>query len=85
MDHGWKTCSTASISWYVITDDYSRYPIVEIITSSAAKFVIPAIDEVFEEVFGVQHTLKNDIESLFRSDDFAKFAMQLPWIQTQSN
>ena len=28
----------------VITDDYSRYPIVEIITSTAAKVVIPVIN-----------------------------------------
>ena len=31
----------------VITDDYSRYPIVEIITSIAAKVVIPVIDKCF--------------------------------------
>ena len=30
----------------VITDDYSRYPIVEIIKSTAAKVVIPAVDSV---------------------------------------
>ena len=30
----------------VITDDYSRYPIVEIIKSTAAKVVIPALDSV---------------------------------------
>ena len=57
----------------VITDDYSRYPIVEIITSAAAKVVIPVIDKVFAE-FGVPHTLKSDNGSPFQSDDFAKFA-----------
>ena len=60
----------------VITDDYSRYPIVEIITSTAAKVVIPVIDKVFAE-FGVPHTLKSDNGSPFQSDDFAKFANYL--------
>ena len=60
----------------VITDDYSRYPIVEIITSTAAKVVIPVIDKVFAE-FGVPHVLKSDNGSPFQSDDFAKFANYL--------
>ena len=60
----------------VITDDYSRYPIVEIITSTAAKVVIPVIDKVFAE-FGLPHTLKSDNGLPFQSDDFAKFANYL--------
>ena len=35
----------------VITDDYSRYPIVEIITSTAAKVIIPVLDKVFAVVW----------------------------------
>ena len=57
----------------VIPDDYSRYPIVEIIASTAAKLVIPVIDKVFAE-FCVPHTLKIDNGLPFQSDDFAKFA-----------
>ena len=30
----------------VLIDDYSRYPIVKMITSTAAKVVIPALDEI---------------------------------------
>ena len=67
----------------VITDDYSRYPIVEIITSTAAKVVIPLIDKVFAE-FGAPHTLKSDNGSPFQSDDFCKVC-QLPWFQAQAN
>ena len=57
----------------VITDDYSRYPIVEIIKSTAAKIVILVIDKVFAEC-GVPHTLNSDNWSPFQSGDFAKFA-----------
>ena len=60
----------------VITDDYSRYPIFEIITSTAAKVVIPVIDKFFAQ-FGVPHILKSDNGSPFQSDDFAKFANYL--------
>ena len=60
----------------VITDDYSRYPIVETITSTAAKVVIPVIDKVFAE-FGVPHTLESGNGSPFQSDDFAKYANYL--------
>ena len=81
MDIGWKselmskTCPTVSISSLslIITDDYLRYPIVEIITSTAAKVVSPVIDKVFAE-FGVPHILKCDNGSPIQSDDFAKFA-----------
>ena len=60
----------------VITDDYSRYPIVEIITSTETKVVNPVIDKVFAE-FGVPHVLKSDNGLPFQSDDFAKFAIYL--------
>ena len=60
----------------VITDDYSRYPIVEIIKSTAAKVVIPALDKVFAE-FGVPRVVKSDNGSPFQSDDFHKFAKYL--------
>ena len=33
----------------LITDDYSRYPVVEIVKSTSATTVIPKLDEVFSE------------------------------------
>lgn len=34
----------------LITDDYSRYPMVKIVESTAARRVIPKFDKVFSEL-----------------------------------
>jgi hypothetical protein len=33
----------------IITDDYSRYPVVETVKSTSANTVIPRVDKVFSE------------------------------------
>ena len=81
MASGWKSAFISksflnSEYLLVITNDYSMYPIVEIITSTAAKVVIPVIEKVFAE-FGVPHILNSDNGSPFQRDDFAKFANYL--------
>ena len=42
----------------LITDDYSRYPVVEIVKSTAATTTIPKLDKVFSE-FGVPDVIRS--------------------------
>ena len=56
----------------VIQDEYSRYVVVEVLTSLTAKSVIPRFDKVFSE-FGIPKTLKTDNGPPFNSDDFKKY------------
>ena len=57
----------------LITDDYSRYPVVEIVKSTAATMVIPKLDKVFSE-FGVPDVVKSDNGSPFNSKEFGVFS-----------
>ena len=41
----------------IITDDYSRYPVVETVKSTSANTVIPKVDKVFSE-FGITDVVK---------------------------
>ena len=43
----------------IITDDYSRYPVVETVKSASANTVIPRVDNVFSE-FGIPDVVKTD-------------------------
>ena len=59
----------------VITDEYSRYPVVEIVKSLSANTVIPVFDRVIA-MFGIPNTVKTDNGSPFNSTafpDYAKF------------
>ena len=56
----------------VIQDEYSRYFVVEVLTSLTTKSVIPCFDKVFSE-FGIPKTLKTDNCRPFNSDDFKKY------------
>ena len=58
----------------VLIDDYSRYPVVKIITSTAAKVVIPSLDDVLA-TFGIPIKIRSDGPP-FNSADFAEFAKQ---------
>jgi len=60
----------------LITDDYSRYPEVEIVKSTSAATVIPKLDKVFSE-FGVPEVVKSDNGPSFNSKEFASFAHNL--------
>ena len=60
----------------LITDDYSRYPVVETVKSTAAKTVIPKLDKVFSE-FGVPDVVKSDNGPPFNSKEFTTFADDL--------
>lgn len=57
----------------VVTDEYSRYVIVDILESTSARSVIPHLDKIFAE-FGIPHSLKTDNGPPFNSFDFATYA-----------
>ncbi len=60
----------------VLSDDYSRYPIVEVIRSVAAQTVIPKLQHIFSQ-FGIPGVLKSDNGPPFNSEAFATFATNL--------
>jgi hypothetical protein len=60
----------------VLIDDYSRFPVVEIIRSTAAQTVIPRLDKIFA-VFGIPKTVKSDNGPPFNGQAFADFATRL--------
>ena len=60
----------------LITDDYSRYPVVEIVKSMSEIAVIPKLDKVFSE-FGIPNTVRSDNGPPFNGKEFALFAEEL--------
>ena len=60
----------------LITDDYSRNPVVEIVKSTAATTTIPKLDKVFSE-FGVPDVIRSDNGPPFNNKEFAAFADDL--------
>ena len=60
----------------VIVDEYSRYPVVEVVTLTSAKTVLPVVDKVFS-MFGVPISVKTDNEPPFNGNDLANFAKYL--------
>ena len=61
-----------------IVGEYSRYPVVDIINSTAGSKAMPVFDKYFS-MFGIPEVLKTDNGPPFNGDDFAKFADYL-WI-----
>lgn len=57
----------------VVIDDYSRFPIVDILRSTSARSVIPRLDKIFSE-YGIPEELKTDNGPPFQSSDFRDFA-----------
>ena len=60
----------------VVTDDFSRYPEVEILRSTSAKAVIPHLDSIFARQ-GIPHIVRKDNGPPFNSESFQTFATQL--------
>ena len=60
----------------VVICEYSRYPVVEIIKSTAANTVIPVLDKIFS-MFSIPTQVKTDGGSPFNSRDFKIFAEYL--------
>ena len=57
----------------VLMDEYSRYPVVEIINSLCAKTVIPVLDKIFS-LLGCPVVLKSDNGAPMNSEAFRNFA-----------
>ena len=57
----------------VLIDEYSRYPVVEIVKSVSAAAVLPVLDKVLS-IFGFPKVLKSDNGSPFNSAQFAQYA-----------
>ena len=57
----------------VVTDEYSRYVVVDILDSISTTSVIPRLDKIFAE-FGVPVSLKTDNGPPFNSHEFKTYA-----------
>ena len=57
----------------VVTDEYSRYVVVDILDSTSARTVIPRFEKIFCE-FGFPSVLKTDNGPPFNSYEFAQYA-----------
>ena len=60
----------------IVVDDYSRYPLVEVVSSTSSQAVIPKLDKMFAE-FGTPLILKSDNGPPFNGNEFRKFASML--------
>ena len=58
---------------FVIIDEYSRYPVVEIVRSVSANATIPVLDKVIS-MFGIPKIIKTDNGSPSNSKQFAQYA-----------
>ena len=61
---------------------YSRYPAVEIVSSTSAAAVIPALERILTD-FGIPYKLGTDNGPPFNSHQFRKFAAQLGFEHTR--
>lgn len=60
----------------VVIDEFSRFPEVELLTSTSAKAVIPKLDAIFARQ-GVPDILKSDNGPPFNGREFENFANHL--------
>ena len=60
----------------LLVDDYSRFPLVEPVSSTSASAVIPKLDQLFA-TFGTPRVVKSDNSPPFNGEEFAKFACVL--------
>ena len=63
----------------VLVDDYSRFSIFEVVSSTSANVVIPCIEKVFSE-YGIPDALRTDNGPSFNSRDLTQFAEQLGFL-----
>ena len=56
----------------VVTDEYSRYVVVEILQNITARTVIPKLDKIFSE-FGIPQSIKTDNGPPFSSHEFSAY------------
>ena len=61
---------------FVVIDEYSRYPEVEIVRSTSANTVIPKLDRLLS-THGIPTEIKTDNGPPFQSHTFAQFAQYM--------
>ena len=57
----------------VLVDDYSRFPLVDIISATSTSIVSARLDRIFS-IFGTPELIRTDNGPPFSSDEFAAFA-----------
>ena len=57
----------------IAVDDYSRYPVVKLVSVTSAAAVIPRLDKIFS-MFGIPEKSKSDNGPPFQSREFAEYA-----------
>ena len=57
----------------LFVDDYSRYPVVQFVTSTSEPATIPKFEKVFTQ-FGIPEEAKSDNGSSFQSEKFRSYA-----------
>jgi hypothetical protein len=63
----------------VVIDDYSRFPLLETMTSITAATIIKRLDTFFS-IFGVPDYVRTDNGPAFRSKELADFAQHMGFI-----
>lgn len=61
---------------FVITDEFSRYPVLEVTRSTSANATIPVLHKVIS-AFGIPKVIKSDKGSPFNSAAFEEFAKNI--------
>lgn len=60
----------------ILFDNYTRFPVVEVVQLTSARAIIPCLDKIFSK-FGIPHVLKFDNGPPFNSCDFNEFSKYL--------
>ena len=60
----------------VLIDDYSRFPVVELVRSTSSNAVIPCLDKIFAE-YGIPEVVQSDNGPPFNSREFNEFSKHL--------
>ena len=60
----------------VVTDTYSKFPEVEMVTSTSGKACIPKLDRIFA-THGIPRKIKTDNGPPFNGDDFKRYTVAL--------
>ena len=60
----------------IVYDDFSRFPVVETVTSTSARAVIPKLDRILSE-YGVPEVIRTDNGPPFNGQEFATFAERM--------
>ena len=68
----------------VIIDDYSRFPVDELVRSTSANTVIPVLDKVLS-TFGTPDILKSDNGAPFKSGQFHSYAENMGFTHCKVN